>query len=102
MCIYYGGVIKGIETMKLLKTSVLAGLAYASTSAMASAQDYSWWSGWYNNWSGGGSSSSGGSSTGTSTASAVPEIDASTGILAMAAVLATLALAWEIKRRRAS
>jgi hypothetical protein len=88
--------------MKLLKTSVLAGLAYASTTAMASAQSYSWWSNWYYNWSGSGSSSSGGSSSGTSTASAVPEIDASTGLLAVAAVLATLALAWEIKRRRAS
>ncbi|WP_294623495.1 VPEID-CTERM sorting domain-containing protein [uncultured Roseovarius sp.] len=87
--------------MKLLKTSVLASLAYASTSAMASAQSYSWWQSWFYSWSGGGSSSSGGSSSGTATASAVPEIDASTGVLAMAAVLATLALAWEIKRRRA-
>ena len=87
--------------MKLLKTSVLAGLAYAGTTAMASAQGYSWWQRWFYNWSGGGSSSSGGSSSGTATASAVPEIDASTGLLAMAAVLATLALAWEIKRRRA-
>ena len=88
--------------MKLLNTSVLAGLAYASTSAMASAQSYSWWQSWFYNWSGSGSSSSGGSSSGTATASAVPEIDASTGVLAVAAVLATLALAWEIKRRRAS
>ncbi|HKK85763.1 MAG TPA: VPEID-CTERM sorting domain-containing protein [Roseovarius sp.] len=88
--------------MKLLKTSVLAGLGYASTTAMASAQGYSWWQSWFYNWSGGGSSSSGGSSSGTATASAVPEIDASTGVLAVAAVLATLALAWEIKRRRAS
>lgn len=30
----------------------------------------------------------------------VPEIDASSGLLAMAAVLAALLLAWEIKRRR--
>jgi hypothetical protein len=88
--------------MKFLKTSALASIAYASTTVMASAQSYSWWSNWYYNWSGSGSSSSGGSSSGTSTASAVPEIDASTGLLALAAVLATLALAWEIKRRRAS
>lgn len=32
--------------------------------------------------------------------SAVPEIDASTGLLALAAIGAALALAWEIKRRR--
>jgi hypothetical protein len=32
---------------------------------------------------------------------AVPEIDASTGLLALAAVLAALALAWEVRRRRA-
>lgn len=83
--------------MKFLKTSALAGIAYASTSVMASAQSYSWWDSWFN-WGSGSSSSS----TDTSTASAVPEIDASTGVLALAAVLATLALAWEIKRRRAS
>ena len=32
--------------------------------------------------------------------SRVPEIDASTGLLALAAVGAALALAWELKRRR--
>ena len=32
----------------------------------------------------------------------VPEIDASTGMLALAAVMASLVLAWELKRRRAS
>ncbi len=32
--------------------------------------------------------------------SRVPEIDASTGLLALAAVAASLALVWEIKRRR--
>ena len=35
-------------------------------------------------------------------ATSVPEIDASTGLLALAAVMATLVLAWELKRRRAS
>lgn len=84
--------------MKLLKTSALAGLAYASSTMMASAQSYSWWSSWYN-WSW--TSTSTTTTTNTSTASAVPEIDASTGVLALAAVLATLALAWELKRRRA-
>ncbi len=31
----------------------------------------------------------------------VPEIDASTGLLAAAAVLAALAFVWEVRRRRA-
>jgi len=30
----------------------------------------------------------------------VPEIDASTGLLALAAAIAILALAWELRRRR--
>ena len=50
------------------------------------------WSGWY-----GVTTSSGGS---TSTSS-VPEMDAASGTLAIAVVLAALVLAWEIKRRRA-
>jgi hypothetical protein len=33
-------------------------------------------------------------------ASSVPEMDAASGILAIAVVLAALALAWEIRRRR--
>lgn len=36
---------------------------------------------------------------GNSPASSVPEIDASSGLLAVAAVLAALAFAWERKRR---
>ncbi|MGR3502901.1 VPEID-CTERM sorting domain-containing protein [Pseudaestuariivita sp.] len=36
----------------------------------------------------------------TQACAAVPEIDASMGALAIAAVLALTALAWEIKRRR--
>ncbi|MET4103164.1 hypothetical protein ABIE58_002603 [Roseovarius sp. MBR-78] len=40
----------------------------------------------------------GGSHDGTS--SSVPEMDASSGILAIAVVLAALALVWEVKRRR--
>ena len=35
------------------------------------------------------------------TTSQVPEIDASTGLLAMAAIGAALILSWEMKRRRA-
>jgi hypothetical protein len=83
--------------MKLFKTYALAGLAYASTTLAASAQTYSWWDSWYYSWTGGSTSTDG-----DQVASAVPEIDASTGLLAVAAVLATLALSWEIKRRRAS
>ncbi|WP_101068252.1 VPEID-CTERM sorting domain-containing protein [Roseovarius salinarum] len=41
----------------------------------------------------------GGGQTGGAT-HAVPEIDASSGLLAVAAVLAAVALAWELKRRR--
>ncbi|MCC5955722.1 MAG: VPEID-CTERM sorting domain-containing protein [Natronohydrobacter sp.] len=53
------------------------------------------WSFW--NWFG-----SGGSSSSPSTTVAVPEIDASTGLLAMAAVGAALLFAWERRRRLAS
>lgn len=35
-------------------------------------------------------------------ASQVPEIDASSGLLALAAVFATLVLAWEIRRRKSA
>lgn len=38
---------------------------------------------------------------GPSSASSVPEMDAASGTLAIAVVLAALVLAWEIKRRRA-
>jgi len=37
----------------------------------------------------------------SSAASAVPEMDAASGTLAIAVVMAALLLAWEIKRRRA-
>ncbi|MAN99122.1 MAG: VPEID-CTERM sorting domain-containing protein [Roseovarius sp.] len=50
------------------------------------------WNGWY-----GGTTSGGGSSS----TSSVPEMDAASGTLAIAVVLAALVLAWEIKRRRA-
>ncbi len=50
------------------------------------------WNGWY-----GGTTSSGGSGS----TSSGPEMDAASGTLAIAVVLAALVLAWEIKRRRA-
>ncbi|MFU8776933.1 MAG: VPEID-CTERM sorting domain-containing protein [Roseovarius sp.] len=40
-------------------------------------------------------------SSGSTSASSVPEMDAASGTLAIAIVLAALVLAWEIKRRRA-
>ena len=40
-------------------------------------------------------------SSGSTSASSVPEMDAASGTLAIAVVLAALVLAWEIKRRRA-
>ncbi|MGX0976597.1 hypothetical protein ACSSVY_002317 [Roseovarius sp. MBR-51] len=49
------------------------------------------WNGWI------GTTPTGGSSS----ASSVPEMDAASGTLALAVVLAALVLAWEIKRRRA-
>ncbi|MCE8511136.1 VPEID-CTERM sorting domain-containing protein [Ruegeria pomeroyi] len=68
--------------------------ALVLTTQTASAQTFSW-SDWWGGWSyGGGSGSSGG------TSSAVPEIDASTGALALAAVAAGLLLARELRRRK--
>lgn len=46
---------------------------------------------WYNHWY----------DDGGSTTHNVPEIDASSGLLAVAAILAALMLAWELRRRRA-
>lgn len=66
-----------------------AALLMSAASASAQSRDCGWfgsWLGWHCGGSGGGSR--------------VPEIDASTGLLALAAVGAALALAWEIKRRR--
>ncbi|SHK75049.1 VPEID-CTERM protein sorting domain-containing protein [Roseovarius marisflavi] len=51
---------------------------------------------WFTYYYGGSTGDSGGS---TSTASSVPEMDAASGTLAIAVVLAALVLAWEIKRR---
>lgn len=76
-------------------TALASAGVYLGTTVMASAQSYNywWWSSWWTNNDGG----SGGHET-----TAVPEIDASTGMLALAAVMAALVLAWELKRRRAS
>ncbi|MBE1282489.1 MAG: VPEID-CTERM sorting domain-containing protein [Rhodobacteraceae bacterium] len=76
----------------LLKVAAATPMLFL-TAAAASAQSYSgrWWDFWNR---GGWSHGSG------ETRSSVPEIDASTGALAIAAVVAALLLAREIKRRR--
>lgn len=79
-----------------MKQVILSAAAAVSVFAMstvpAAAQSASWWSGWWGGWS---------RPPREETArSAVPEIDASTGLLALAAVGAALLLAWEINRRR--
>lgn len=89
---------RGGTMFKRLKTAYLSVLTYAATTVAASAQSYSsgWsWSGW--SWSGG---SWNGGSNEPSTVSSVPEIDASSGLLALATIAAGLALAYEIRRRR--
>lgn len=68
--------------------------ALVLTTQTASAQTFNW-SHWWGGWSYGGGSGSGGG-----TSSAVPEIDASTGALALAAVAAGLLLARELRRRK--
>jgi hypothetical protein len=86
--------------MGLLKKSkaVFFTLSALTLSAPAAfAQNYSGWYGWWWNWWGG--ANTGGGNTGGGS-NAVPEIDAGAGLLALAAVLATLALVWELRRRR--
>lgn len=73
-------------------TAAAASLAALAAPLQAQTWPTSWWTWW------------GGTTTTTPTTtthSSVPEIDASTGILAIAAVLAVLAFVWE-RRRRAS
>lgn len=80
--------------MKNLAIRLLAAVPAVALSAVAaSAQSYTygnwyWWGGSWN-WGSGGH-----------TSSSVPEIDASTGALAIAAVSAAVLLTREIKRRR--
>ncbi|MDR9395330.1 VPEID-CTERM sorting domain-containing protein [Roseovarius sp. SYSU LYC5161] len=76
---------------KLFATSVASAAAYTASAASVSAQSitdfYCRFYGWY--------------CQRDNTETAVPEIDASSGLMAMGAVLGMLLLAWEIKRRRA-
>lgn len=86
---------------KNAKSAVLAVSALTLSAPAAMAQNYSGWSGWWWYWWGGntGGGNTGGGNTGGGS-NAVPEIDAGAGLLAVAAVLATLALVWELRRRR--
>lgn len=72
-----------------------SGLALLATAASASAQSFGdrWWS-WLQNWRGGWSRGGG------HTRSSVPEIDAGSGLLALAVIGAAMLLAIEIRRRR--
>lgn len=89
--------------MSLKTTTNLALISVSATlmtATSALAQDGGGWRGnWWWRWFGGNDGGSTGGSTGGSS-NAVPEIDAGAGLLAMAAVLATLALVWELRRRR--
>lgn len=73
----------------IIRASIAAIPAVFAASA-ASAQSYSWWY-YYWGW---------GTYGGGGTSSSVPEIDASTGALAIAALGAGMMLAREVKRRR--
>lgn len=75
---------------KFVWNAAAAASVFSMTALPAAAQSADWWSRWERR-NGGGD---------TVTASSVPEIDASTGLLAMAAVGAALLLAWEVNRRR--
>lgn len=82
---------EGIQMNRIFQNAAAAVTTLVLFTAPASAQSYSWWRSWWGGWSG---------TDGGHTRSSVPEIDASTGMLAMAAVGAALLLAWEINRRR--
>lgn len=94
---------------RIISTSLFAATSFAMTASMALAM------GGRSSRPGGGSSYSSStlSSSGTNTpvsggevvpantsVASVPEIDASTGLLALAAVLAVVALVWERNRRQ--
>ena len=82
--------------MRIAQSAFLSVLAFLTTTTAASAQSRGWWfwDWYYDRWG------NGGSWGGSGNVSSVPEIDAGSGLLALAAVLAMLALAWELKRRR--
>lgn len=73
--------------------------ALAASAGAASAEGYaaSFWSRWFQWWSAG---HQGGGPRSSDGFSQVPEIDASAGLLAVAAVLSAMVLVWELRRRR--
>lgn len=73
----------------ILKTSVAAVTAYAMSTMTVLAMS-----------SPSSRPDAGGNAPGGGSVASVPEIDASTGILAIAAVLAVVAFVWERNRRR--
>lgn len=75
----------------MITAGSLAALLASSVSASAHSSSCGWLGGWFGWRCDGGSGGSG---------SQVPEIDATTGLLAVAALGAALALAWEVKRLR--
>ncbi len=87
-----------MRLLHTVKTAIFSAGVIAASAPAAIAQSYSGWRGWWWNWywggHGGGTGNPGGGSP-----NAVPEIDAGAGLLAVAAVLATLALVWELRRR---
>ena len=58
-----------------------------------------WWSNWRIYFGGGGNNGGGGHG---GTVTSVPEIDASSGALALAVVVAATLLTWELRRRKSA
>ncbi len=79
--------------LQTCKTLAISTAVFGMTSGMAMAQSYSRWSSWRDRYNGSRFDRQ-------DTYSRVPEIDASTGLLALAAVAAAMVLVWELRRRR--
>lgn len=85
---------------RLRNVTAGATVAYLAGTLPALAQSHGggWWASLWARFGGG--SGAAGSGGGHQSAAAVPEIDAASGVMAIAAVLAAMALTWEINRRR--
>ncbi|MFC3613696.1 VPEID-CTERM sorting domain-containing protein [Lutimaribacter marinistellae] len=84
--------------MSVIKNAILSAAAIVASTGAASAQSSSFWDRW-RDWFANINDGNTGGNTGGSY-SQVPEIDASSGLLALAAILAASLLIWEIRRRR--
>lgn len=71
-------------------SALVAAASALAASASPALATYSWWWGWTNP----------DNTPPSSDPVAVPEIDAGSGLLALAAVAAAMLLAWELRRRR--